>query len=61
METMKKNWFLDYIRSFRVIQLAHYMTFPLTVAYQWFKFCLWFVNTFTFCSYIFIVPLFKNF
>ncbi|VDN91779.1 unnamed protein product [Brugia pahangi] len=40
METMKKNWFLDYIRSFRVIQLAHYMTFPLTVAYQWFKFCL---------------------
>uniref|UniRef100_A0AAF5PQ10 PNPLA domain-containing protein n=1 Tax=Wuchereria bancrofti TaxID=6293 RepID=A0AAF5PQ10_WUCBA len=40
METMKKNWFLDYIRSFRVIQLAHYMTLPLTAIYQWSKFCL---------------------
>lgn len=45
---MKRNWFLDYIRSFRVVQLAHYMTLPLTAAYQWFKFCQWFVNTFNF-------------
>uniref|UniRef100_A0A8R1Y7L1 PNPLA domain-containing protein n=1 Tax=Onchocerca volvulus TaxID=6282 RepID=A0A8R1Y7L1_ONCVO len=38
-KAMKKNRFLDYIYSFRVMQLAHYMTLPLTAAYQWFKFC----------------------
>uniref|UniRef100_A0A0R3RLS1 PNPLA domain-containing protein n=1 Tax=Elaeophora elaphi TaxID=1147741 RepID=A0A0R3RLS1_9BILA len=38
-EVMKKNWFLDYIRSFRIVQLAHYITLPLTATYQWFKFC----------------------
>ncbi|EJD75592.1 IPLA-3 protein [Loa loa] len=38
-ETIKKNWFLDHIRSFRIVQLAHYMTLPLTAVYQWFRFC----------------------
>ncbi|KAL4003092.1 Patatin-like phospholipase family protein [Acanthocheilonema viteae] len=38
-EAVEEKWFLDYIRSFRVVQLAHYVTLPLTIAYQWFKFC----------------------
>uniref|UniRef100_A0A1I8E903 PNPLA domain-containing protein n=1 Tax=Wuchereria bancrofti TaxID=6293 RepID=A0A1I8E903_WUCBA len=30
METMKKNWFLDYIRSFRVIHLSTWLTVRIT-------------------------------
>ncbi|VDK71667.1 unnamed protein product [Litomosoides sigmodontis] len=37
-EAIKKR-FLNYIRSFRVVQLAHSMTVPLTAAYEWFRFC----------------------
>uniref|UniRef100_A0A915PW14 PNPLA domain-containing protein n=1 Tax=Setaria digitata TaxID=48799 RepID=A0A915PW14_9BILA len=38
-EAMKKSYFLDYIRSFRVVRLAKFVTLPLTAGYQLLKFC----------------------